>query len=165
MGSKEKILELFEINGRINGLKYKSRETAIKISNKNSEIEKERNRKAQLLTEKDNASNEVKDARVKVESINERILALKKELTAAKKIQTQANQKLLSYSEEVMADPDKVIATLVSELEAFENEKKELNDSIAKEKESYNTLNDELKESGIELNIKQTEEIPTTTYL
>ena len=165
MEARDKVLELLTLNGKINGMKSKVQNYNNQIVAKNAEISKAEEEKIKVISDKEWAEAALGDANEAVETINERVKALRRELTAAKKTQVDAEKNVASFTDEVMAIPDKTLTTLSADLTRLEAEKKELNESIAKEQEAYNALSQELKESGIELNLTPQAPTTTVTYL
>ena len=165
MEARDKVLELLTLNGKINGMKSKIQSYNDQIVAKNVEISKAEEKKVKVISDKEWAEGALGDANETVETINERVKALRRELAAAKKTQADAEKNLASFTDEVMAEPDKNLNTLSAERTRLEVEKKELNESIAREQEAYNALSQELRESGIEMNFTPQAPTTTVTYL
>lgn len=165
MEVKEKLLEQFELTAKLAGMKSKARELDNNINDLEKEINDQRRVKADLISSQEKAYQELEESGDTVSVIQNKIDALKKELTTAKSDQKKAQEVVDSFTDEVMSEPDKKVINLGKEKDKTHTEREALAKEINETQEKLHQLKEELKKDGLELNISGTPNQQTVIQL
>ena len=159
----EKVVKLFELDGRGNYLNVQVAEKVAEIESIASSIDSESGEKAKWLKARDSADAGVIISGQKVKSVEDTLEEVKKRLKEAKSEESAAVKNRENFDDAVSTDFDARIENLSRDKKTAEKEKAAIIAEAERIQSEIETLQAELEKQGIKINIDQSKAPRTST--